>query len=106
MAVKIDKKQMADNAKDAEAFLKCLANSNRLMILCALFDGASSRGSTVGELNEEVPLSQSALSQHLSVLREAGMVKTQRQSQTIYYSLADQRVKTLLPTLYKVFCQT
>lgn len=97
---KVDKNQMATNAEEAEKFLKCIANRNRLMILCDLLDG----GKSVGELNEDIPLSQSALSQHLSVLREAGMVTTERDSQTIYYSLADKRVKTLLQTLYTLFC--
>ncbi len=91
---------MVQNAGEAESFLKCVANRNRLMILCTLLDGIKS----VGELNQEVPLSQSALSQHLSVLRDAGLVATQRDSQTIYNSLADERVATLLNTLYAMFC--
>ena len=91
---------MLKNSAAAEAFLKCMANRNRLMILCALLDGNKS----VGELNAEVPLSQSALSQHLSVLRDAGLVTTQREAQTIHYSLADERVRSLLNTLYNLFC--
>ncbi len=71
---------MREHATDAAAFLKALANDQRLLVLCALLDGELS----VGEINERVPLSQSALSQHLSVLREAGLVTTARQSQTIY----------------------
>ena len=60
---------------------------------------------SVGQLNEQVPLSQSALSQHLSVLREAGLVKTRRESQTIYYSLGDGRTEIILQSLHKVFCE-
>jgi len=42
----------------------------------------------VGEINERVSLSQSTLSQHFSILREAELVITSRQSQTIYYTIA------------------
>ncbi|MCB1680126.1 MAG: helix-turn-helix transcriptional regulator [Halioglobus sp.] len=92
---------MADRASDAERFLKQLANSKRLMVLCALIDGECS----VGELNAQIPISQSALSQHLARLREAGFVSTRREAQTIYYQLADARVKTLIRCLYNLFCQ-
>ena len=73
-----------EHATEAAAFLKALGNDQRLLMLCCLLEGSLS----VGEINERVPLSQSALSQHLAVLREAGLVTTTRQSQTIYYALA------------------
>ncbi|MCB1675828.1 MAG: helix-turn-helix transcriptional regulator [Halioglobus sp.] len=92
---------MADRAGDAERFLKQLANSKRLMVLCTLIDGERS----VGELNEQIAISQSALSQHLARLREAGFVRTRREAQTIYYRLADARVKTVIRALYSVFCR-
>ena len=60
--------EMRDHATEAAAFLKALANDQRLLVLCALLEGPLS----VGDINERVPLSQSALSQHLSVLRDAG----------------------------------
>jgi len=70
---------MQDHAIEAATFLKALANDQRLLMLCCLIDGALS----VGEINARVPLSQSALSQHLGVLREAGLVTTTRKSQTV-----------------------
>jgi len=94
------KEHMADNAQQAADFLKRLANPNRLMVLCTLADKEMS----VGELNSEIPLSQSALSQHLSVLRDAGIVSTRRESQTIYYQLADKRVFQIISPLYDIFC--
>ena len=100
MRKKVDKNQLVKSAGEAENFLKSVANRNRLMILCTLLDG----GKSVGELNQAVPLSQSALSQHLSVLREAGLVATERESQTIIYSLSDKRVAALLTSLYNIFC--
>lgn len=98
--MKINPADMAKNAVQAEQFLKQLANGNRLMLLCTLLEGEKS----VSELNEQVPVSQSSLSQHLAKLREAGFVSTRRESQTIYYQLADPRVKTVIQDLYSLFC--
>lgn len=92
--------QMAKHADDAEQFLKELANAKRLMTLCVLAEGERS----VSELNELIPISQSALSQHLARLREAGFVSTRRESQTIYYQLSDPRVKAIVGDLYQLFC--
>ncbi|MEM0516100.1 MULTISPECIES: ArsR/SmtB family transcription factor [Pseudoalteromonas] len=93
--------KMADNAEQAQALLKLLANKNRLMILCCLQQGELS----VSQLNESVPLSQSALSQHLAVLRQENIVSTRRESQTIYYSLCNDQVRAVLNTLYTLFCE-
>ncbi|TNC83184.1 MAG: transcriptional regulator [Oleiphilus sp.] len=98
-----DKKMMADlleNAESAERFLKEIANAKRLMVLCTLMDQEMS----VAQLNALIPLSQSALSQHLGRLREAGFVRTRKEAQTVYYRLADERVARLLPVFYEMFC--
>lgn len=92
--------EMLTQSSQAAGFLKALSNENRLMILCYLLDKELS----VTALNEKLPLSQSALSQHLAVLRKDGLVKTRRESQTIFYSLGDERVKTLIQTLHELFC--
>jgi len=91
---------MQTNACAAAAFLKILANDWRLMILCELLKGERS----VGELEEIVSLSQSALSQHLARLRRSHLVKTRRESQTIYYSIADPGVKKIIGALYDLYC--
>ena len=91
---------MSSRAEEAELFLKSLANSRRLMILCTLAEKEMS----VNELNQLIPLSQSALSQHLAKLREANFVSTRKVSQTVYYQLADERVKTIIEAMYQVFC--
>ncbi len=88
------------HAEAAAALLKALANPQRLMILCNLQDAPLS----VGELNERVPLSQSALSQHLAVLRESGIVRTERQAQSIRYALPPGAATKLIAVLYKEFC--
>ena len=98
--MQIEPEKMAERSRDAEQFLKLLGNSKRLMILCVLLEEEMS----VGDLNARVPLSQSALSQHLSVLREAGLVATRRESQSIFYRLADARVERVLHVLYDIFC--
>lgn len=94
--------EMARNAGEAARFLRALANESRLMVLCTLAEGECS----VSGLLERVPLSQSALSQHLGVLRRESLVDTQREAQTIHYRLADARVRQLMPVLYEVFCKS
>ena len=92
--------EMEENATRAVTLLKSMANVSRLLILCHLSQGEI----TVGELVKLVDLSQSALSQHLSVLRREGLVTTRRSSQFIYYSLASDDVKAVIRTLYDRFC--
>jgi ArsR family transcriptional regulator, virulence genes transcriptional regulator len=91
---------LAPKAVEAESFLKALANRHRLMVLCELHKGEHS----VTKLQEAVGLSQSSLSQHLARLREDHLVKTRRESQTIFYSLADENVSRFIGLLYELFC--
>ena len=88
-------------AEEAARMLKLLANEKRLLILCQL---VSEEEMSVGELAMHVDLSQSALSQHLARMREEGLVATRRESQTIYYRLADPDVTRLLATLKDIYC--
>lgn len=92
--------QVERHAADAAALLKALANEQRLLVLCVLLDGPHS----VREINARVALSQSALSQHLAVLREAGVVVTRRESQTIWYEIASGPVNHVMQSLYAAFC--
>ena len=93
-------REMRPRASQAAKLLRALANEQRLMILCHLID----RPLAVGELNERLPLSQSALSQHLSVLRAADLVRTEREAQSIRYSLPPGVVTRLLEILHEEFC--
>ena len=88
------------SAGEAAKLLRALANERRLMILCQLADGERS----VGELQPLVGLSQSALSQHLAVLREEGVVATRREGQTIWYRIEDPAAMKLVATLAEIFC--
>lgn len=92
---------MRRHAGEASRLLRALANEHRLMILCILTEGEAS----VGAINAQVDLSQSALSQHLAVLREDDLVDTRRASQTIYYSLASGPAQLLLETLHGIYCK-
>ncbi|MBT8082376.1 MAG: metalloregulator ArsR/SmtB family transcription factor [Gammaproteobacteria bacterium] len=91
---------MQDHASDAAGLMKALGNESRLMILCLLAEGERS----VGELNELIPLSQSALSQQLARLRQQGLVDTRRESQTIYYSLASGPTDRIINLLHDIYC--
>mgnify|MGYP000219929682 CR=1 FL=1 len=92
--------EMRHIADDVSELLKTLANSNRLMALCELHDSECS----VGELAERVGVRDQAMSQQLSILRAKGLVRTRREGQTIYYSLARDDVRRIIETLYQQYC--
>ena len=81
--------------------LRAIANDRRLLILCRLVECGEA---TVGQLADEVELSQSALSQHLARMREEGLVTFRRDAQTLWYRIADARVEDLLATLHRLYC--
>lgn len=85
--------------EQSAVFLDALANANRLSVLQILAEGEVS----VGPLSEKVGLSQSALSQHLAKLRAAGLVRTRREAQTIYYSCTSEAVHMILAVLRSFF---
>ena len=91
------------NAALVAGFLRALANERRLMILCKLVEW---REATPGRLAEAVGLSQSALSQHLAKMREEGIVAFRRESQTLWYRIADPRTESLLGHLQRLYCST
>lgn len=91
---------MEGHADDAARLLKAMANPHRLLVLCVLGKGELS----VGALNERIPLSQSALSQHLAVLRADGLVATRRQAQTIYYSVQPGPALDVIRSLHAYYC--
>ena len=93
-------KDLQRHASSAAGLLKALANEQRLSILCSLLEGPLS----VGQINERVDLSQSALSQHLAVLREGGWVETEKEAQTVYYSVPDGPVHKVLEALKEIYC--
>lgn len=93
-------RELEPYAQQAATLLKALANEQRLMIVCNLLEGPLS----VGAINERVALSQSALSQHLAVLREAAIVTTTRAAQSIRYALPAGAVTQIIRILHQEFC--
>jgi DNA-binding transcriptional ArsR family regulator len=89
------------SARKASTLLKAMSNEHRLLILCQLVNGEKS----VGELVRLVGLSQSALSQHLARLRRDSLVRTRREAQTIYYSVASDKALAVLQQLYQLYCE-
>jgi DNA-binding transcriptional ArsR family regulator len=93
--------ELQRNAVHVATLLKAIANPARLIILCQLIEGERS----VGALERAVGLSQSAISQHLAVLRRGDVVASRREGQTVFYSFASRDVVTLMGTLHAVFCR-
>ncbi|WP_424022300.1 ArsR/SmtB family transcription factor [Oceanisphaera pacifica] len=99
--MELDMQAMEASATNAVKLLKALANERRLFILCHLLDKELS----VGEMNEHLGLSQSALSQHLALLRKDGFVRTRKEAQTVYYSLKSDEVREVIALLHKLYCK-
>ncbi len=91
---------MASSAERATDFLKAIAHEGRLMILCRLAEGECS----VTEFEQLLSARQAAVSQQLARLRLEGLVGTRREGKSVYYFLADDRLKTIIPVLYEMFC--
>ena len=92
--------ELHDMATHACDLLKAMANEWRLMILCQLSEGER----TVSELQAMLGLSQSALSQHLAVLRREKIVRARKHAQSVSYSLAGEDAIKVMHTLHDLFC--
>ncbi|MGE0426251.1 MAG: ArsR/SmtB family transcription factor [Reyranellaceae bacterium] len=99
---RMDAKALERSAGDVADVMRALANDRRMLILCRLVANGEA---TVGALAKDVGVSQSALSQHLARMRLEGIVAFRRESQTIWYRIADPRIGTLLSTLYRLYCR-
>lgn len=99
--MQINADKVRKHAPDAAQLLKSLAHETRLAILCLLAGGERS----VGELNADLSISQSALSQHLAVLRRDRLVTTRRDAQHIHYRLAGTDAARVIEALYGIYCE-
>lgn len=97
---KAELERLMEMAPQAAEFLRQMSNANRFMILCHISDEERS----VGQLEADLGIKQPALSQQLAELRQYGLVKTRRQSRSIYYSIADERVLSLIEVMHGIFC--
>ena len=96
----IDPRRMAEAAQQASDLMKTLGHRDRLMVLCHLTSGEKS----VGELARLLDIPQSPLSQHLARMRKEGLVKTRRDAQTIYYSIASPEAAAFIETMHSLYC--
>lgn len=93
---------MEERAKQIAELLKALANENRLLIFCCLME----RPMTVGEIAKCVPkITQSALSQHLALLKAHGILESDKSGQSVTYFVADRRVEEVVNVLKKYYCE-
>ena len=97
-----DTQEIEQAAAEVAGVLRAIANERRLMILCKLVEWGEGN---VNALVEAVGLSQSALSQHLARMRDEGLVTYRRDSQTLWYRIADPRIEDLLASLHELYCK-
>ncbi|MCF2525064.1 metalloregulator ArsR/SmtB family transcription factor [Bradyrhizobium sp. G127] len=100
-AKQFDLTAFESQAAEVAGTLRALANERRLMILCKLVEWGEAN---VTALAEAVGLTQSALSQHLAKMRDEKIVTFRRESQVLWYRIADPRIEQLLATLHTLFC--
>lgn len=91
---------MVAQSEAAAELLKAIANAQRLRILCMLIEGEMN----VSQLNQRLSLSQSALSQHLAVLREKNLVSFQKNAQTVIYRVVEGPATAIIQTLHDTYC--
>jgi DNA-binding transcriptional ArsR family regulator len=80
------------------AIAKALADAKRLCVVERLADGERS----VSELSRDVGCQVPNMSQHLAILRSAGIVATRREGNTVFYRLADPQVLEVYRLLQQV----
>jgi len=95
-----DLKEFEKSAQQAANLMKMMGHKERLMILCMLIEGEL----CVYQINGRIPLSQSALSQHLATLRKNDLVETRRDSQTIYYRIKGYEASRIIGALKEIYC--
>ncbi|BDA84605.1 transcriptional regulator [Aureimonas sp. SA4125] len=88
-------------ATEVATLLEAVANERRLMLLCKLLEPGEA---TAGSLADAAGLSRSALSQHLTVLREQEIVTHRRERQTLWSRVADPRIDDLFSAPHAMFC--
>jgi len=98
----LDFSELEPKIMDAAKLMEMLSLPIRLKILCTLLEGEQS----VLSLAATAELSQPAMSHHLKKLRDANLVSTRRDGQTIYYSLEGREVAEVLKVLHRLYCGT
>lgn len=91
-----------EKCEEVAAILKQLAHPQRLMILCHLAQNPRN----VSQLEELSGASQSAVSQFLARMKSENLVTCERENRSVYYDIADERIRELLQAMYSIFCKT
>jgi len=102
-SIPFDIERLSAKAEEVAGVMKALSNPRRLLIMCRLSEAGSQ---SVNALAFDIGISQSALSQHLALMRDEGLVTFDRDGQTLNYRIADPRIEALLDSLYQLYCAT
>ncbi len=95
----IDKKK-SQSALMAKTVLGPLSHPTRLLIICLLLE----RERYVLELLEQLGTTKGNISQHLAILTAKKLVKKRKEANRIYYSIADERLRSLVKSIQKLYC--
>lgn len=85
----------------ASRALKAMGHPLRLKILCIL---AGVKETSVQDLVDIVGTSQSNISQHLSILRDKGILASRKDANKVYYRIGDEKILALMGTMRDTFC--
>lgn len=96
----LDITELESKIADAAKLMEMLSQPIRLRMMCILHSGEQS----VLSLAASAKLSQPAMSHHLKKLRDADLVSTRRDGQTIFYSLKGDEVAQVLAVLHRLYC--
>ena len=91
-----------EDIQQAARAVKAIAHPLRLKILCILGDQEVS----VQDIVEQVGTSQSNISQHLSILRDKGVLATRKDANRVFYRIGDLRTLKLIGMMRDVFCSS
>jgi DNA-binding transcriptional ArsR family regulator len=90
-----------EKCNEVSSVLKALSHPVRLKILCQVMEGEK----TVGELTEFCEISQSAMSQFLTRMKDEGVLTSRKHGTFVYHGLADPKLKKLMKAIKDIYCK-
>ncbi|MFC1515983.1 ArsR/SmtB family transcription factor [Thermodesulfobacteriota bacterium] len=91
---------LEEKVEFVSSLLKSISHPLRLKILCILQDGEQ----TVGDIQTTVQTTNANVSQHLTIMRNQGIITSRKEANFIYNSIGDDRVVALMDTLQNLYC--
>lgn len=91
---------LEDKVEVVAALLKSISHPIRLKILCILREGEKA----AGDIQTAVQTTNANVSQHLTIMRNQGIITSRKEANFIYNRIADERVLDLMNTLQNLFC--